>query len=49
LNPSIVTIVEKWESPEALDDHLAAPHMAIYREKVKDLAEAQTLKILRDA
>jgi quinol monooxygenase YgiN len=49
LNPNIVTIVEKWESLEALDRHTASLHMSAYREKVKDLVEGQTLRILRDA
>ena len=48
LDGNVITIIEKWESPEALDDHLAAPHMAIYRERVKSMVEEQSLKILRD-
>ncbi len=42
-----VTIVEKWESLEALNAHLAAPHMASYRERTKDLVEKVTLQILQ--
>ena len=34
---NVVTIVEKWESLAALKAHLAAPHMAEYREAVRDL------------
>jgi quinol monooxygenase YgiN len=34
--PDAVTVVEKWASLEALVAHTAAPHMAEYREKVKD-------------
>ena len=44
-----VVIVEKWASLDALRKHLAAPHMATYREKVKDLVSGVTLKILQDA
>ena len=43
---NVVTIVEKWESLEALHAHLAAPHMATYRERVKDYVAGVTLQIL---
>ncbi len=45
----VVTIVEQWESVAALHAHLAAPHMAAYRETVKDLVESVELKALRAA
>jgi len=44
-----VTIVEQWESLDALHAHLAAPHMASYRETVKDLVEGVSLKVLEAA
>jgi quinol monooxygenase YgiN len=34
--PNVVTVVEKWTSVEALYAHTTAPHMAEYREKVRD-------------
>ena len=46
LRDNVVTVVEKWESLEALKAHLAAPHMATYRERVKDLVVGVTLQIL---
>jgi quinol monooxygenase YgiN len=46
LRENVVTIVEKWESLDALHAHLAAPHMATYRERVKDLVVGVTLQIL---
>lgn len=46
LRENVVTIVEKWESLQALHAHLAAPHMAVYRERVKDLVVGVTLQIL---
>jgi len=49
LNPAVVTIIEKWSSLDALRAHLAAPHMAAYREKVKDLVTGLELKVLQDA
>ena len=30
-------VIEKWESPEALKAHAAAPHMAAYGAKTRDL------------
>lgn len=33
----VVVVVEKWESVAALAAHLAASHMAKYREAVKDM------------
>lgn len=45
----VVTIIEKWDSLEALQTHLAAPHMVTYREQVKELVEGVTLKILQAA
>jgi quinol monooxygenase YgiN len=49
LDADLVTIVEKWTSLDTLRAHLAAPHMAIYREKVKDLVAGVSLKVLQDA
>jgi quinol monooxygenase YgiN len=49
LDADLVTIIEKWSSLDALRAHLAAPHMATYREKVKDLVQGVTLKVLQDA
>ena len=48
LNENVVTIIEKWENPEALRDHLATPHMLAYREKVKNIVEDVSLKILQE-
>lgn len=49
LDANMVTVVEKWESLEALHDHLAAPHMAAYKEKVKDIVEGVEIKVLQEA
>ena len=46
LRENVVTIVEKWESLQALHAHLVAPHMAAYRERVKDYVAGTTLQIL---
>jgi quinol monooxygenase YgiN len=49
LDENIVTIIEKWESLGALRAHLKAPHMLTYREKVKDIVEKVSLKVLQEA
>lgn len=49
LDENVVTIIEKWESLEALRDHLVSPHMLAYREKVKDMVEDTSLKVLKEA
>jgi quinol monooxygenase YgiN len=49
LDKDIVTIVEKWESMEALRAHLKTPHMLAYREKVKNIVEEISIKVLKEA
>lgn len=44
-----VTIVEAWESLGHLKAHLAAPHMATYREKVKGMVRGVSLQVLGPA
>jgi quinol monooxygenase YgiN len=46
---NVVVIVEKWASLEALKAHLAAPHMAAYRERVKAYVAGVQLYILQPA
>ena len=45
----VVTILEKWESLEALRNHLAAPHMAAFFENEKRLTEGSSIKIVTEA
>jgi len=45
----VVTVVEKWESVEALRRHLEAPHMARYRRTVKDLVLGISIRVLEPA
>ncbi|MDD3953997.1 MAG: putative quinol monooxygenase [Lentisphaeria bacterium] len=45
-NPRALTIVEAWESPKHLSDHLATPHMAIFRDKAGNLRENATVTVL---
>jgi quinol monooxygenase YgiN len=49
LDDNVVTILEKWESLEALHDHLTSPHMLDYRERVRNMVERVDLKVLREA
>jgi quinol monooxygenase YgiN len=39
-------VVEKWESAAALKAHLAAPHMAAYAAKSKDLIANRVIHVL---
>ncbi len=45
----VVTVVEKWESLEALEDHLMASHMIEFRNRVKELVVSTSLQILEPA
>ena len=45
----MVTILEKWEGLDALQNHLTAPHMAAYFKKEKGLTEESSIKILTEA
>ena len=41
-----VTILESWESEEHLKAHLATPHMANFREAVKDLRVSSNVTVM---
>ena len=45
----VVTVIEKWESVEALQNHLAAPHMLRYRERVKHIVAGVEIRVLEPA
>ena len=50
LEENTVTLIEAWESLEALRNHLATPHMAFFFEKRKGMvADGSSLKILQEA
>jgi quinol monooxygenase YgiN len=40
-------VVEKWESMEALKAHAAAPHMAAYGAKTKELIATRVIHIMQ--
>ena len=39
-------VIEKWESPEALKAHAAAPHMAAYAAKTKEMIANRVIHVL---
>ena len=47
--PDTFVVVEKWESPEALKAHAAAPHMAAYAPKTKDMIASRVIHVLSPA
>ena len=42
-------VIEKWETKDDLKAHAAAPHMAAYAAKVKDLLASRVIHVLTDA
>jgi quinol monooxygenase YgiN len=46
MNADEAVIIEKWASLDHLKAHLAAPHMATYRERIKGLVVGVKLRIL---
>jgi len=47
--PDSFLAIEKWESLEALKAHAAAPHMAAYAAKVKDMIASRAIHVLSPA
>lgn len=46
LGPDTFVVVEKWESLDALKAHGAAPHMAAYAAKTRDLIASRSIHVL---
>ncbi len=50
LDANVVTLIEQWESLEALRNHLVTPHMKAFFEKRKVMVEGgSSLKVLQEA
>ena len=49
LGPDTFMVIEKWQDAEALKAHAAAPHMAAYAAKVKDLIAKREIHVLTSA
>ncbi len=47
--PDRVTVMEQWESVDALKAHAVAPHMKTYRAATKDLVTGMELRVLSPA
>lgn len=43
---SVVVVLEKWDSVEALESHLIAHHMVEYRKRVRDLVVNGFIRVL---
>jgi quinol monooxygenase YgiN len=48
LGPDMFAVVEKWESGAALRAHAAAPHMAAYAARAKEMIVRRVIHVLRD-
>ncbi len=48
-DPLVVTVLERWETMDALDAHSKAPHMAALREATKGMVTSVQLKVLEKA
>ena len=46
---TVVTVIEKWATLDALHAHLAAPHMDAFRRNTAGLTDDVSLTILEDA
>lgn len=44
--PDTFLVIEKWDSMEALKAHAAAPHMAAYAAKTRELIASRVIHIL---
>ena len=49
LDKDVVTILERWESLEALQKHLSMPYMVDFFQKQAPLTEETILKMLQEA
>ena len=49
LGPDTFVVVEKWDGIDALKAHAAAPHMAAYGAKVKDMLASRVIHVLSPA
>jgi quinol monooxygenase YgiN len=47
--PDTFVVIEKWASAEDLKAHAAAPHMAAYAAKVKDLLANRVIHVMQNA
>ena len=46
LGPDTFVVVEKWASLDALKAHAAAPHMAAYGARTRDMIQSRVIHVL---
>jgi quinol monooxygenase YgiN len=44
-----ITLLERWESLDALKTHSSMPHMKVFLDRVKDLRESVSSRVLEPA
>jgi quinol monooxygenase YgiN len=49
VGPDSFVVIEKWDDTDALKAHAAAPHMAAYAAKVKDMIASRVIHVLSPA
>ncbi len=49
LGPDTFMVIEKWQDADALKAHAAAPHMAAFGAKVKDMIAKRAVHVLTAA
>jgi quinol monooxygenase YgiN len=49
MGPDVFVVLESWANAQALKAHAAAPHMAAYGAKTKDLVASRAIHILSPA
>ncbi len=49
IGPDSFVVVEKWESPAHLAAHAAAPHMAAYGAKAREMIASRVIHVLSPA
>jgi quinol monooxygenase YgiN len=49
VGPDTFVVIEKWRDVAALKAHAAAPHMAAYGAKVKDMLASRVIHVLSPA
>ncbi len=48
LGPDTFVVIEKWETADALKAHGAAPHMAAYAAKTREMIASRVIHVLKN-
>jgi quinol monooxygenase YgiN len=49
IGPESFVVIEKWDNADALKAHAAAPHMAAYAAKTRDMIASRVIHVLSPA